>query len=151
MVFLINDMAQASVMNNLVNYKTNFISKYGSTTNNYDELDQLGQMNNAGIFILIFIFAVVLCILSFVFSSKYDRLSKYLYYFGWFFLIVIIVTLGYGSYIYFFLYLPQWNEWYKTLPSQAKQDLMSIKTLNAVKSELPNNMNRSVGFSFEKK
>ncbi len=142
MAFL-NNFAQATVQNNMVDYKIDFISKYGSTTNNYNRLNQLGNMKNSSTYICIFICAIVLSIITFMLSYTYNNqhlLSKFLFYLGWFFVFILIVTLGYGSYIYIFVYTPQWNEWYSTLTPLAKQTLLSIDTLESVNTSLNNNI-----------
>jgi hypothetical protein len=139
----INNFAQATVQNNMVDYKIDFISKYGSTTNNYNRLNQLGKMKNSNMYICIFICAIVLSIITFFLSYTYNHhhlLSNFLFYLGWFFVFIIIVTLGYGGFIYIFLYTPQWNEWYSTLTPLAKQTLMSIDTLESVNSGLNSNI-----------
>ena len=132
----------------LVNNEVDFINKYGKTTLSYDKLDQLGNIKSKNFFLFFFILAIVLCILSFVFHSKTSDsvnpslTNKVLYYLGWVFLIIIITMLGYSSYFYFFLYLPQYNEWFKKLSVDAQTDLAKIYSLSEVVNQA-NNRNRN--------
>lgn len=139
--------ANTNAKTSLSNMELDFISKYGKTTDNYDNLDQLGNIRNKNIFIIIFVFAVILCIMSFIFYSKtIDQpiLTQFLYYLGWFFVIVIITMLGYGGYFFFFLYLPQYTSWMKQLPIDAKTELAMIDTLSNLVNQTNTSNNRNV-------
>ena len=136
MTGIARDTAQAS----LIDRQREFISKYGSTTNNYNYLDQLGKMKN-GTIVAIFIIAVLLSIGAFVFSNNNPKIISQclLRKIGWIFAIIAIFALGYGGMLYFFLYLPQWNTWFKTLPSEGQILLGSIKGLTSVTNIRYNN------------
>ena len=64
------NIANSTATSALVNNELNFIKKYGNTTASYDKLDQLGNIKTNNVFILIFILAIVLCIVSFIFASN---------------------------------------------------------------------------------
>jgi hypothetical protein len=132
------NIANSTATSALVNNELNFIKKYGNTTASYDKLDQLGNIKTNNVFILIFILAIVLCIVSFIFASKTSSsveptlLNKILYYFGWICVIVIITMIGYGGYFYLFLYLPQYTAWLRQLSPDAQNDLATIHALSDI-------------------
>jgi len=139
-------VANATAAVTLVDTKLNFIKKYGKTTIPYNKLDQLGNMKKNNIFMIVFVFSIILCIASFIYYKKTKKvnltlLNKILYYLGWIFLIVTIIMLGYGGYFYFFLYLPQYNEWYSHLSFDGKNELALINTISDVASMTNRNNN----------
>jgi hypothetical protein len=50
--------------------------------------------------------------------------------FGWFFLVLMFLNIGYGDYLYFFVYMVQYTKWFKSLPTDAKIRVGTTSTLD---------------------
>jgi hypothetical protein len=150
----IRGFANTTAVTTRANYEIDFISKYGNTTLDYNNLDQLGNIKPDNLFIIIFVMSVILCIMSFIFYSKTEDparltfLSSFLYYLGWFFVIVIVVMLGYGAFFYIFQYLPQYKDWYKRLPPGAKSELQMISALTNVVNSTSSHNNYNYNYKY---
>jgi hypothetical protein len=66
-------------------------------------------------------------------------MQKIVYKLGWVIFLLFLISLGYSGYNYFALYLPQYNEWYNILPTEAKSQLRIIKALDTVIANRRNN------------
>ena len=130
----ISNITHATVKSNIINIQQEFIKKYGNTVIDYKYLNQLGKMKNNGTIIGIFILAVILSIVAFVFSNKNPQIISrcLLRKIGWLFVIIAICVIGYGSILYFFFYLPEWYTWFKKLDTEGKVLLSSIEGLNSI-------------------
>lgn len=129
-----------------IDLKSNFIEDYGSYAEPFDKLDYLGNMKTREVIILIL--CVVLAILSIVTYSysqpdidpqtkkELERTTykKFLRGLMWLLIILTIIGFGYSGYSYLFLYLPQYYEWFKSLPKEAKTKIGMIKAIDSVKS-----------------
>jgi hypothetical protein len=125
-----------------VDLKTNFISKYGSYSYPFDSIDSIGGqtiktswpiiMAIIGIFITVFLFAGSQKEVDPETKKEKERtlLKQILYAFAWFSLFVTIFGFGYGGYLYFAVYLPQYGKWLNSLPSEAKISLGAINTID---------------------
>jgi hypothetical protein len=133
--------------------KVDFVNKYGDLAFKYDKLNATGEQKNA----LFYFVPVILLILMIIFFSKsaqkvdennkpIERTSSenILRILAWVSLVLLIVSTGYSGYMYFMLYLPQYNQWFSELPIDAKKQLNLINTLNAIASTSNNNNNRNI-------
>ncbi len=129
--------------------KVEFVNKYGDLSMKYDKLTATGEQKN----VLFYFVPVILLILMMILFSKstqrvdennkpIERTSteKVLRLLAWIFLGLLILSTGYSGYMYFMLYLPQYNRWFSELPMEAKKQLNLINTLNAI----TNNGNQNI-------
>ena len=124
--------------------KMQFENLYGSYASNYNLIDSFGKKKSkistplyTG-FIL-----VILTIISFSSSKdEYDinnkkkektNFKKFLSIISWILLIATIYSFSYYGYLYFVLYLPQYNMWLNNLPNEAKK---ALKNLEEIKDNL---------------
>ncbi len=62
---------------------------------------------------------------------------------AWIFLVISIILIIYSGYMYFFIYSSQYNEWFNSLPPDAKTQLNIIKSLDLISNNSRNrNYNR---------
>ena len=138
-------LAKAGLVNNIVNYKSDFITKFGNYNEKFDQVDTLGNMRHTGPLILGFILAVILLIVCFSFSknsSFSDKTKGIIYAIGWFFVIIAIAIMGYGLFVYLFIYLGQRNEWFISLPPEGRNTINLINSLTAIDNNLTQEQNR---------
>jgi len=124
---------------NILNYKVDFSKNYGDYNENFTQLDTYGNMKMAGPFIFIFILSVILLIIFFSLSSSgvfTPTTNKILYYIGWFFVIVAIMIMGYGLYLYLFVYLGEHSEWFNSLPADGQREINTINSLTEINDKL---------------
>ncbi len=121
--------------------RVDFINKYGTLASKYDRLNALGEQKNK----LFYFLPLALLILSMILFAKsiqkkdadnkpIERTSdeKLLRNIAWIVFIGFILSTGYGGYMYFILYMPQYNKWFNELPFDAKEKLNLINTLDLV-------------------
>jgi len=149
-----NNLSNMDLGNDILNYKEDFVNKYGNYYKKFTELDILGHIKTYGIYILVFIFAIVLMIICFGLSiSLKPTTRKILYYIGWFFTIVAIIILGYGIYLYYFVYLKHRNEWFKDLPSFGQKEVDLLKKISntgeSLKGQIGESLKSQIGESLK--
>ncbi len=137
--------------NQLTSSKIDFINKYGSLSMKYDRLTATGEQKHM-LFYLVPIILVITSIICFAKSTQQvdennqpiERTSteKILRILAWVSLGLFIISTGYSGYIYFMLYLPQYNLWFNELPLDAKNQLNLIGTLTAIASNTNNTANQ---------
>ncbi len=137
-----------------VDLKANFVNRYGSYSMPYDSIDNLGgQTFKTQWPLLIGIVGVFAAIFSFVGSAREvdpatnelkerTAMKKFLFGLGWLLLLSSVFGFGYGIYLYIAIYLPQYNQWLKSLPSEAKVSLGAIKTIDNLVSQAANRASR---------
>ena len=133
--------------------KANFVSKYGSYSTPYDNLDSIGNQtfktqwpmlaSIVGIFLAIFCFIGSAREVDPETKQEMERsgMKKFLLGLGWLILLSSLFGFGYGGYLYFAVYLPQYYKWLESLPSEAKVSLGTIKTIDSLVSQV-NSKNR---------
>jgi hypothetical protein len=137
-----------SIGNPTLDMKANFINKYGTLASPYESLDSLGNQTFKTYWpILVSIVGIIVSIFCFIGSAK-DKDPKtqkelerttgktILLGLAWFLLFSSIFGFGYGSYLYIAIYLPQYNDWFASLPIDAKSSLGSIKTIDNLVSRI---------------
>jgi hypothetical protein len=127
--------------NSIKNSKVNFINKYGNYANNYNKLNSLGEQQSV-LFYFIPILSSILTIYLFFISReekdidnkpiKKTFLKQILRLLAWIILGISITSFIYSGYIYLFLYKPQYKEWFKKLPGEARNELKILNNLNNV-------------------
>ncbi len=151
-------MSFSNILGNLItntaanvgaNNKLDFITKYSGLSEKYNKLTPLGEQKQIWHYFLLFILLVG-TISCFAYGrEKTDNITglkipqtdmqKIVYKLGWVMLILLLIALGYSGYNYFALYLPQYNEWYNILPTEAKSQLRIINAIDTVIANRNNN------------
>ena len=125
--------------------KSQFVADYGTYSSKFDHLDPLGyQKINTQWPILVVIVGIILAVLTWVGSkpSKNEKtgqdnertgMQKFLLGLSWLFILCSVFGVGYGSYLYFAVYLPEYFKWFEMLPRDAKTRLGMISTIDKLK------------------
>ncbi len=126
--------------------KTQFVADYGKLATGFVHVDPLGnQKFNTQWPILVIIIGIILSVFAYI-GSRPDKdektgeskertgLQKFLLGLTWLFILCAIFGAGYGAYLYFAIYLPEYFKWFETLPIEAKGKLGMITTIDKVSS-----------------
>ncbi len=152
-----NQLANAVAYNNAVNTQTNlsvdFINKFGSYSNNFSELTQIGAEKHMWHYIITGIFIFLSIVFYFAKQDedkedenkeKQEDITKkpltILFYISIF---IMIIFIFYSIYRYFFIYQPQYNQWLSSLPNDARNLLASINTITQAVNMLNNSYDNS--------
>lgn len=131
--------------------KSNFVASYGSYAEPYDALDSMGyQKFNTQWPYLVAIVSLILMIVCFVYGKQevdpktkepIEKTTgkKFLTGLGWLLLACTLFGTGYGTYLYFAVYMPQYAKWFESLPSQAKASVGMMTTLDRLTSSSTSN------------
>ncbi len=127
--------------------KTQFVSNYGNLSTGFTHIDPLGnQKFNTQWPLLVLIVGIILAILTYV-GSKPEKdektgkvkdrtpMQKFLLGLSWLFILSSVFGAGYGAYLYFAIYLPEYFKWFESLPTSAKTQLGMISTIDSIKSK----------------
>lgn len=141
------------ITNNISSAKIDFVNNYGALSTSYDDLTALGEQKKTWFYFILILCAILTGVLFHQSKEEKDasgniieltsakKIYKVL---AWIFLGISIIFIVYSGYMYFFIYSPQYNEWLKNLPFDAKQKLNIINNLNMIASQNYNqNYNRS--------
>jgi hypothetical protein len=140
------------IENNVANSKVEFVNKYGSYSAKYDDLTPLGDQKKSWFYFIIVISLIIMCILFNISKEKKDangnvialtsneKIYKVL---AWIFLGIAIIFIDYSGYMYFFIYSPQYKEWFINLPVEAQNKLNIIKSLTVISNEVQNYNNNN--------
>ena len=145
-----NNIAQGMAGLNQIN----FINKYGNYASGYKHLSPIGE-NKHFLHIIVAILSIVASIILFV-NSPEERdaknnpierstIKKIFRTSAWILLIVFVLSVVYGGYLHFALYLPEYNDWFQKLPADAKNDINIIHGINQIVNNMrnyDNNMRR---------
>ncbi len=120
------------------NLKTNFIVDYGKFSSGFNYVDELGnQKFNTFWPIVVLIVGIILSAITFIGSKpkkdeERNKWQKIL--FGLTFLLILcsVCGAGYGIYLYFAIYLPEYRIWFDKLPPEAKSQLSMISTIDTI-------------------
>jgi hypothetical protein len=121
--------------------KIEFINKYGNFANNYKGLNALGEQKYVWFYILIFISLFAGIVLNHLSKPKLDENNKpkertisenLLLYSSYGCAIIFIFSIIYSGYMYFGMYLPEYNDWFSKLPQDAKVELNKIHAYNSI-------------------
>lgn len=142
-----------------VDLKTNFIANYGSYAQPYDALDAMGnQKFNTSWPILVVIVSVILMIMFFIMGKQevdpktnkpIEKTTgkKILTGLAWLLLLTSLFGTGYGLYLYFAVYMPQYAKWFESLPSQAKASVGMITAMDRLLSQTNRNQGTTIKFN----
>lgn len=145
--------------NPTLDIKSNFVANYGSYAEPYDALDSMGyQKFNTQWPYLIVVVGLILMILSLTFGKQQvdpktnqpiekTTGKKILTGLGWLFLLCTLFGAGYGIYLYFAVYIPQYAKWFESLPSQAKANIGMMTTLDRLTSSTQNRPGTTISFN----
>jgi hypothetical protein len=145
--------------NPTLDIKSNFVANYGSYAEPYNALDYMGyQKFNTQWPYLIAVVGLIFMILSFIFGKQQVDLKtnqpiektnskKILTGLGWLFLLCTLFGAGYGIYLYFAVYIPQYAKWFESLPSQAKANVGMMSTLDRLTSSTQNRQGTTISFN----
>lgn len=124
--------------------KTQFVTDYGKLATGFAHIDPLGnQKFNTQWPILVIILGIIFSVLAYI-GSRPDKdektgeskertgLQKFLLGVTWLFILCAVFGAGYGAYLYFAIYLPEYFKWFETLPMEAKGKLGMITTIDKV-------------------
>jgi hypothetical protein len=135
------------IENNVANSKVDFVNRYGSYSAKYDDLTPLGGQKKTWFYFIIVISLIIMGILFNISKEKKDengnvipptsneKIYKIL---AWIFLGIAIIFIIYSGYMYFFIYSPQYKEWFRNLPVEAQNKLNVIKSLTVISNEVQN-------------
>jgi hypothetical protein len=132
---------QYTARNMIALNEVDFINKYGNYASGYKHLNLLGS-NKHVLHVFIAILSLFGCIILFVNSpQKVDSnnqpierttIEKIFRTSAWVLLIVFVLSIIYGGYLHFFLYLPEYNDWFSKLPTDAKNQINIIHGINTI-------------------
>ena len=129
------------------NLKTNFIANFGSYAQPFNSLDPLGnQKFNTSWPIFFVVISVFLMIAFFHYGKQIvdpatnqpiekTTGKKILTGLAWLLLATSIFGTGYGIYLYFAIYMPQYVEWFESLPLEAKTSIGMISAMDKILSQ----------------
>ena len=141
----ISNLANTVVYNNALSTQANlsvdFINKFGSYSSNFSEITPLGSSKNIWYYVLTGIFIFISIALAMFKKTEdldvqkkpkeqketiFDKPLTKLFYIS---ILITVVFICYSLYKYFFIYKPQYNKWYASLPNDARNILASINTV----------------------
>ncbi len=139
---LANTVVYNSALNTQANLSVDFINKFGSYSNNFSEITPLGSSKNIWYYVLTGVFIFISIGLA-IFKKKeeidvreqpdekkeesfFDKPLTKLFYIS---ILLTVALMCYSLYKYFFIYKPQYNKWYASLPNEARNILASINTV----------------------
>ena len=136
---LANTVVYNNALNTQVNMSVDFINKFGSYSNNFSEVTPIGSEKHswyyviAGIFIFISIFLFIVKWQEKTIEDEQEKkkpLSEkpltILFYIS---TSIMVIFICYSIYRHFFVYKPQYDKWFSTLPNDARNLLSSINTI----------------------
>ncbi len=131
--------------------KTQFIADYGKLSSSFTHIDPIGnQKFNTQWPLIVIIVSIILAILSYV-GSKPEKnektgidlqrttMQKFLFGLSWLFIFCSIFGAGYGAYLYFAIYLPEYFKWFNSLPIDGKTRLNMISTIDKINTKTISN------------
>jgi hypothetical protein len=139
------------LQNNLITTKIDFINKYGNLSNNYTNLDAIGEQRQLWFYGIV-VLSSILGFILFRYSqptlnvdNKLERTNfeKLLQYGSYLCAIIFLVSLVYSGYMYWGVYLPEYYRWYAKLPIEAKGQLNIIHSINDVANMSYNRYNNN--------
>ncbi len=139
MSFSLNPTSLAN--NSLATTEINFVNKYGSYADKYDDITPLGEQKQIWFYIITILSAVLSTILFIKSKEQVDANNKpiertttetLLRILAWLTLIIFVGGTIYSGYMYFLIYLPQYYKWFNELPIDAKRDIAIIETLSKI-------------------
>jgi len=126
-----------------------FVTEYGDYSEDYDFLSPSGTMNkNTSVIISVILLIVSLVIIGSSTPKKDKKNSnkkiirttgqKVLLGIGLVFLVCSLGGFGFYGFLYVTKYLPEYNEWYQSLPKDAIEELTIIQGVSAMENEIQN-------------
>lgn len=127
--------------------KSQFVADYGRLSSSFNHIDPLGnQKINTQWPLIVLIVGIILAILTWVGSKpetddktgkekERTGMQKFLLGLSWLFILCSVFGAGYGAYLYFAIYLPEYFKWFDGLPLEAKTRLGMISTIDSIKSK----------------
>ena len=123
------------MFNNLI--FNSFSYKYGKYAEDLEYVSPIGNPNwKVTIYITISILCFIIGIMLFFYSminkvnNNSSILQKVINIFKNVFLIISLFSFLFYLYIYFIKYLPEYNEWYQSLPEEAKNEIIFYTFFN---------------------
>ena len=141
--------------------KPGFVADYGKYSASYGHLDSLGnQKFNTQWPYIVIIVGIILSIVTFIAATPEkdaktglpkERTSMQQIYLGltWLFILCTIFGSGYGLYLYFAIYLPEYYKWFDSLPADAKGRLGMILTIDKIKENEISERNRLLSSNYK--
>lgn len=148
-----------NLINPALDLKSNFIINYGSYAQPYDALDATGSQKFNTLWpYMVTVISLVLMIFCFIYGKEETdpktnqpiektlgkKIATNL---GFLLLLCTIAGTGWGVYLYFMVYLPQYDKWFESLPSPAKATVGMMYTLDSVNSSNSNQQSTTIKFS----
>ena len=142
---------------NVTNSKFDFIKNYGKLAVNYNNLTPLGEQKKVWFYFVLILSLILTGVLFHLAREEKDvngnvnqtaskKIFKIL---AWIFVGISGTLIIYSGYMYFFIYSPQYNEWLNSLPTDARNQLNIIKSLDMIANEAKNyNTNNRSNRSF---
>jgi hypothetical protein len=136
------------------NLKTQFVANYGNLSTGYTHIDALGnQTMNTRWPIFVIIVGIIFAVVTWLYSkpetdpqtgksTERNGLQKFLLGLSWLFVFCSVFGFGYGLYLYFGVYLPEYFKWFESLPIDAKTKLGMITTIEKINSQEMVNLNK---------
>jgi len=127
--------------------KSQFVSNYGNLSTGFAHIDPLGKQKFNTLWpLIVLVVGIILAIMTYI-GSKPDKdektgkekertgMKKFLLGLSWLFILCSVFGAGYGAYLYFAIYLPEYFKWFESLPTNAKTQLGMITTIDSIKSK----------------
>jgi hypothetical protein len=124
--------------------KSGFISDYGKYSSSYNNIDYFGNQKFNTLWpYLVLVVGIILSIITFIASNptkdtkmgppkERSSMQKLYLGLGWLFVLISVFGAGYGLYLYFTIYLPEYYKWFESLPVDAKGKLAMIESIDAL-------------------
>lgn len=122
--------------------KSGFIADYGKYSESYNNIDHFGNQKFSTTWpYLVLAVGIILSIITFVASNPTkdtqmgppkERSDMQKFYLGlaWLCVLISVFGAGYGLYLYFTMYLPEYYKWFESLPVDAKGKLATIEAID---------------------
>jgi hypothetical protein len=136
-----------SISYNVANSKIDFVKNYGTLSLNYNNLTPLGEQKKVWFYFVLILSLILTGVLFHLSREEQDingnvieqTTSKKIYkILAWIFVVISGILIIYSGYMYFFIYSPQYNEWLNSLPTDARNQLNIINSLNMIANEAQN-------------
>ncbi len=163
----LNNLANTVAYNNALSTQTNlsvdFINKFGSYSDNFSQITPVGNEK----YIWFYVVSAILIFLSVVFyfvkkmedkedvENKKPLSEKPVTIIFNITILIMVIFICYSIYRHFFVYKPQYDKWFSSLPNDARNLLASINTvrqtinaINATRPSYPSYQPRTVNTQF---
>ena len=135
------------ISSKVANSKIEFVQKYGTLAGNYNDLTPLGEQKKVWFYFLLILSLILIGVFFHLSREEKDvngnikeqTIAKKIYkILAWIFVGISGILTIYSGYMYLFVYSPQYNEWLNSLPTDARNQLNIINSLDMIAANARN-------------